>query len=280
MDQETEISQVVKDNSAIICVPNLPSYITEKSLKNLFRPYGPICDIQIEYSDNATFKNGIITFLERSNAVSAIISMNNTVYRHKKFNIVMAEKKIELLREYQNRMENSPLDKLSSLVQTLMGRWESSSLKMNPETEMSQPHPIEKEKKDSKQRSKNRSTKKTCKRKIKATLQKDTTKSPKPDIGKASNEEQSKINLEISMGSDEDQREDVEEIHNDFELQCSVSSHPPDPVYLANCLFAHWEENLDFYEDVKKTNNGAFANETINHLATLIDDASARYQKN
>ena len=280
MDQETEISQMVEDTSAIICVPNLPSYITEKTLKKIFRPYGPICDIQIEYSDNATFKNGIITFLERSNAVSAIISMNNTVYKHKMFNIVMAEKKIKLLREYQNRVENSPLDKLSSLVQTLTGRWESSNIKVNPETEMPQPFPEEKEKKDSKQRSKNRSTKKNCKRKIKATLQKDTTKSSKPDIGEASNEEHSEISLEISMGSDEDQREEVEEIHNDFELQCSVSSHPPDPIYLANCLFAHWEENLNFHEDVKKTNNGAFANETINHLAILINDASTRYQNN
>jgi len=135
------------------------------------------------------------------------------------------------------------------------------------------------ETKNSKQRSKNRSTKKSCKRKIKTNLQEDTTKSSKPDVGEASNEEQSEICLEISIGSDEEQIEEVGEIHNDFELQCSVSSHPPDPIYLANCLFAHWEENLNFYEDVKRTNNSAFTNETINHLAILIDDASARCQQ-
>ena len=279
MDQETEVSRVAEDNSAIICIPNLPKYVTVNSLKDLFRPYGPMIDIQIEYSDNAKFKNGIITFLERSNAVSAMISMNNTIYRHKKFNIVMAEKKIKLLREYQNRLEDSPLENLASLVQTMTGQWESSGLEVDPETEMSQPHPEEKRGKNSKQRSKNRSTKKNCKRKIKSNLQEDTTKSSKPDVGEASNEEQSEICLEISIGSDEEQVEEVGEIHNDFELQCSVSSHPPDPIYLANCLFAHWEENLNFYEDVKRTNNGAFANETINHLAILIDDASARCQK-
>ena len=107
-----------------------------------------------------------------------------------------------------------------------------------------------------------------------------TNKSSKPDVEEASNEEQSDIDLEITIGSDEEQILEVEEIHNDFEIQCSVSSHPPDSIYLANCLFAHWEENLNFYEDVKRTNNGAFANETINHLAVLIDDASARCQKN
>jgi RNA recognition motif-containing protein len=280
MDQETEISQPIEDNSAIICVPNLPKYVTVKSLKDLFRPYGPIIDILIEYSDNAKFKNGIITFLERSNAVSAMISMNNTVYRHKKFNIVMAEKKIKLLREYQNRLEDSPLENLASLVQTMTGQWDSCNLEVDPETEMSRPHPEGKmETKNSKQRSKNRSTKKSCKRKIKTNLQEDITKSSKPDVGEASNEEQSEICLEISIGSDEEQIEEVGEIHNDFELQCSVSSHPPDPIYLANCLFAHWEEILNFYEDVKRTNNGAFANETINHLAILIDDASARCQQ-
>ena len=280
MDQETEVSQVAQNNSAIVCVPNLPKYVTVKSLKELFRPYGPMIDIQIEYSNNAKFKNGIITFLERSNAVSAMISMNNTIYRHKKFNIVMAEKKIKLLREYQNRLEDSPLENLANLVQTMTGQWESIGLEMDPETETSQSHPEEKMGKNSKQRSKNRSTKKNCKRKIKSNIQEDTTKSSKPDVGEASNEEQSEIDLEISIGSDEEQILEVGEIHNDFEIQCNVSSHPPDSIYLANCLFAHWEENLNFYEDVKRTNNGAFANETINHLAVLIDDASARCQKN
>ena len=154
----------------------------------------------------------------------------------------MAEKKIKLLREYQNRLEDSPLENLANLVQTMTGQWESIGLEMDPETETSQSHPEEKMGKNSKQRSKNRSTKKNCKRKIKSNIQEDTTKSSKPDVGEASNEEQSEIDLEISIGSDEEQILEVGEIHNDFEIHIIAknkfaavdpSTHPERKNYIA-----------------------------------------------
>ena len=82
----------------------------------------------------------------------------------------------------------------------------------------------------------------------------------------------------IHASSDKDQSEKGVEIHTDFKLQCSVSSPPPDPIYLAHCLFAHWEGQLNFYEDVERTNDGAFTMETINHLAMLVDNASSQRQ--
>mgnify|MGYP001311961173 CR=1 FL=1 len=126
--------------------------------------------------------------------------------------------------------------------------------------------------------SKTRPTKKSCKRKIKSNLQKDTTKSSKSDIGTISKKNQSEIVVEIDASSGEDHSEEGVEIHTEFKLQCSVSSPPPDPIYLAHCLFAHWEGQLNFYEDVDRTNDGAFTMETINHLAILVNDASSLRQ--
>ena len=120
--------------------------------------------------------------------------------------------------------------------------------------------------------------KKKCKRKIKANAQTNTTKSSKPDMDDALNEEQEKIMVEIDLSSGEEQLEQTVEFHTDAEQQDSPSSRPPDPVYLANCLFTHWEEQLHFHEDVERTNNGAFSMETINQLVLLVDKASSNRQ--
>ena len=202
MDHETEISNVVVDNSATICVPNLPSYATQKSLGKLFKNYGQIQEIQIESSKNSKFRNGNITFLERCNAVSAMISMNNTVYRHKQFNIVMSKRKIKLLREHQNRMEDklayqnltkeTPLKNLSSMVKNIDRK--SSNLEENPEAEVSNP---DTEEETVMTTSNNVQTKKSCKRKIKSNLQEDTTKSSKSDIGDISKKNQSELGVEM-----------------------------------------------------------------------------------
>ena len=285
MDHEIEVSNVItnnpqnhldnitQDNSATISVPNLTSNMTHNSLEKLFRNYGPIKKISIESSKKSTFRNGNITFFERCNARSAMISMNNTEYRHKKFNIVMSEKKIKLLRDYQNRMEETPLENLTNMVQNLNG--ESSNLLVDPETENACHDPEEETKLTT---SIDVPTKKSCKRKIKSNLLENSTKSSKPDIGDIPKENQSEIVVEIDASSSEDQSEEGVEIHTEFKLQCSVSSPPPDPIYLAHCLFAHWEEQLNFYEDVDRTKDDAFTMETINHLAILVDNASSHRQ--
>ena len=138
----------------------------------------------------------------------------------------MSERKIKLLREYQNRMEETPLENLTNMVQNLNG--ESSNLLVDPETENACHDPEEETKLTT---SINVPTKSGCKRKIKSNLLDNSTKSSKPD-----------------------------------------------PIYLAHCLFAHWEEQLNFYEDVDRTKDDAFTMETINHLATLVDNASSHRQ--
>ena len=267
IEQETEVSHIAKDNSAIICVPNLPKHMTEKSLTKLFRPYGPIKKMRIESSKNLKFRNGIITFFERENAVSAMISMNNTVYKHKKFNIVMSKRKQKLLRSFQNRPQESPLGNLTSMV---------NNLESEPEPEMLH-HDLGEDTVNTTYET--LPNKKCYKRKIKSIVQADATKSSKPDMDEALNEEQAEVVVEIDISSGEEQPEQTVEFHTEFELQCSVSSPVPDPIYLANCLFAHWEEELNFYEDVDRSNNGTFTMETINHLVSLVDNASSHRQK-
>ena len=56
-----------------------------------------------------------------------------------------------------------------------------------------------------------------------------------------------------------------------------MASLPPDPVNLANCLFAYWEQHLNFYEDVDRTNDGPFAIETINELSILVANATSQH---
>ena len=187
----------------------------------------------------------------------------------------MSEKKIKRLRDYQNRMEETPLENLTNMVQNING--EPNSLNMDPEAE------IEISNMNPKQDTvittlTTKPTKKTCKRKIKSNEKKDTTKSSKSDIDTMSKEAQSEILVDIEASSGEEHSEEGVEIHNEFKLQCSVSSPPPDPIYLAHCLFAHWESQLNFYEDVDKTNNGAFTMEAINHLAILVNQASSHHQ--
>ena len=187
----------------------------------------------------------------------------------------MSKRKIKRLRDYQNRMEETPLENLTSMVQNMTG--ESSSLDMDPEAEIEiSNHDPEEETELT--TSKNVPTKKSCKRKIKSNLQEDTTKSSKPDIGDIPKENQSERVVEVDASSSEDQSEEGVGIHTEFKLQCSVSSPPPDPIYLAHCLFAHWEGQLNFYEDVDRTNDDAFTMETINHLAILVDNASSHRQ--
>ena len=271
LNHETEVNHIIKDNSAVICVPNLPKHMTEKSLNKLFKAYGPIKNMEIESSENLKFRNGIITFYERENAISAMISMNNTVYKHKEFNIVMSKRKQKLLRAFQNQQEESPLGKITSMV---------TDLEAEPETKMLYPDPGYPDPGEDTVNTTYETlpNKKNCKRKIKSNIQANTTKSSRPNIDDVSNEEQAEIVVEIDTSSGEEQPEQAVEFHTEFELQCSVSSPPPDPIYLANCLFAHWEEQLNFHEDVDRTNNGAFTMETINHLVLLVDNASSHRQ--
>ena len=276
MDHETEVSHILEDKSATICVPNLPNEVAERELRDLFQSYGPILDIQIETSKNGKFRNGCITFRYRSNAISSMISMNNTAYKHKKFNIVMSERKKRHLRKCQSRLEESPLENLTTLVQNMTSA--SSNQEVDPEAEIAIHYPEEEISEESPQLNPtDSSTKKSHKRKLNSNLQEDTTKSSKPDIEGSTSEERPEIIVEVDVNANNNPVEDVVEIHTEFEIQCRMASLPPDPINLANCLFAYWEQHLNFYEDVDRSNNGQFAVETINHLATLMDDATSHH---
>ena len=81
----------------------------------------------------------------------------------------------------------------------------------------------------------------------------------------------------FDASSGEDQSDEGVETDTEFEPQLGVSSPPPDPIYLAHCLFTHWEEQLNFYEDADRSNDDAFTIETINHLAILVNNASSHH---
>ena len=154
----------------------------------------------------------------------------------------------------------------------------SNNPEVDPEAEIDHPFPEEEAIEDDRQMSPtNASTKKSHKRKLKSILQDDLTKSSKPDIQDGPGDKPSEIVVEIDVQNSEGQPEGVIEIHTEFELQCRMASLPPDSVNLANCLFAYWEQHLNFYEDVDRTNNGPFARETINELSILVDNATSQH---
>ena len=63
------------------------------------------------------------------------------------------------------------------------------------------------------------------------------------------------------------------EMWSEFDTQCSKLL-PITPRIIAQKLFQHWGEQLNFNEDVHKTNNDTFIIETVNELTNLAQRAT------
>ena len=249
MDQETEIVHEVHHNKTIY-VPDLPNYTTKENLSNLFAAFGPIQQIDLELHKNKKFQNASITFQNYHNARSAMSSLNGTLYRDKSLKIKMSRNRSFLSSKDQQNM--SPLENMTSMVQTMTGEPRSHSTESDTETEGKNPTEV--------LAATNFNNKKGYKRKLKANkvVGNDAMKASRP-------------NFEIILSTD--QPEEQNDNQTEFEAQCNILL-PPNPRDLAQYLFQYWEEQLNFYEDMHRTKNGAFIIETINELAILAGNAT------
>jgi hypothetical protein len=103
-------------------------------------------------------------------------------------------------------------------------------------------------------------SKKNYKRKCKAhiDLDQNSTKASKP-------------NNELMLNSDKTKQ--GAGLQSEVEVQNGVSDQP-DTQDIALQLFKHWEQNLNFHEDIHKTKNNAFIIKTINELAKVAGKAT------
>ena len=249
MEQETEI--VHEDHHAgTLYVPDLPSYTTKQNLSKLFEVFGPLQCIDLELHKNKKFQNASITFQNHHNAKSAMSSLNGTLYKNKKLKIKSSKNRSFLASKKQH--DRSPLENMSSMVQTMTGEPRSHSTESDTETEGKNPTEV--------LAATNFNNKKGYKRKLKANkvVGNDAMKASRP-------------NFEIILSTD--QPEEQNDNQTEFEAQCNILL-PPNPRDLAQYLFHYWEEQLNFYEDMHRTKNGAFIIETINELAILAGNAT------
>ena len=145
---------------------------------------------------------------------------------------------------------NSPLEKLAKMVQNMPQSAENIAI-IHPETEGD----IQKDTIDNMAMSK-----KNYKRKFKAhiDLDRNSTKASKPD---------SELVLTV------EQTKQGGKLQSEVEVQNNVSCQP-DTQDIAHQLFTHWEQHLNFHEDIHKTKNGAFIVKTINELANMAGKAT------
>ena len=154
----------------------------------------------------------------------------------------------------QDFYTNSPLEKLGKMVQNM-----PQSIKRvttsHTETETDIQENIVNE---------GAMSKKNYKRKFKAhaNLEQNSTKAAKPS-------KESVLSVDNTKQGADSQSE--------VEAQNEVSDQP-ETQDIALQLFQHWEQNLNFHEDIHKTKNGAFIKKIINELANVAGKATP-YQK-
>ena len=158
----------------------------------------------------------------------------------------------------QDQQNRSPLENMTNMVQTMTSEPRSHGTEIDPETEERDP--------TNASATADVTGKKGYKRKLKGNkdVDNDTMKTSKP-------------NLEIILSND--QSKEWNETQTEFEVQCSMLL-PPSPRDLAQYLFQYWEEQLNFYEDIHRTKNGAFIIETINELSILAGNATPYRSQN
>ena len=249
MEQETEIT-LLPDLDTTIYVPDLPIDTTEVDLMKSFRQFGPIQSINIQILPDS--KNASIRFTNYFKAKSAMSSMNGTMYKNKVCKIFMSKRRS--FPEPKDLYTNSPLERLGKMVQNMPQSIEHGTTS-HTEMETDIPENIGKE---------GATSKKNYKRKFKAhtNLEQNSTKAARPS-------KESVISV--------DKTQQLTDSQSEVEAQ-NEASNQPDTQDIALQLFQHWEQNLNFHEDIHKTKNGAFITKITNELANVAGKATP-YQK-
>ena len=251
MEQETEISRL-PDLDTTIYVPDLPIDTTEADLLTSFKRFGQVQSISIQALPESNAKNASITFTNYFKAKSAMSSMNGTMYKNKVCKVFMS--KTRSFPKPKDLHANSPLEKLGKMVQNMPQPMERAATRLTETEANSQENIV----------SDMAMSKKNYKRKFKAhiDLGRNLTKASRPDNELVLNVDNTKQGVNLQ---------------SEVEVQNEVYDQP-DTQDIALRLFQHWEENLNFHEDIHKTKNGAFIIKTINELADVAGKATP-YQK-
>ena len=247
MEQETEIT-LLPDLDTTIYVPDLPIDTTEADLLTSFKRFGQVQSISIQVLPESNAKNASITFTNYFKAKSAMSSMNGTMYKNKVCKVFMS--KTRSFPKPKDLHTNSPLEKLGKMVQNMPQPMERAATRLT-ETEANSQENIVGDMAMSK---------KNYKRKFKAhiDLGRNLTKASRPDNELVLNVDNTKQGVNLQ---------------SEVEVQNEVYDQP-DTQDIALRLFQHWEENLNFHEDIHKTKNGAFIIKTINELADVAGKAT------
>merc|ERR1712203_488682 len=185
-------------------------------------------------------------------AKSAMSSMNGTMYKNKVCKIFMSKRRS--FPEPKDLYTNSPLERLGKMVQNMPQSIKHGTTS-HTETETDIRENIGKE---------GATSKKNYKRKFKAhaNLEQNSTKAAKPS-------KESVISV--------DNTQQLADSQYEVEAQDEISNQP-DTQDIALQLFQHWEQNLNFHEDIHKTKNGDFIMKITNELANVAGKATP-YQK-
>ena len=254
MEQETEVAHLPGPNTTIY-VPDLPNCTTEEDLLTSFRGFGPIENIEIHVLPDSNSNNASIKFTHYDNAKSAMSCMNGTTYKNKSCKIFMSKRRsFPKPKDFYNK---SPLGELEKMIKNMPAQSTEHTTIIQPETE----HHTQGDIADDMTTSK-----KNQKRKFNThiNLDQNSTKTAKTN---------SDLVLTIN------QTKQSGKMLSEVEVQEDVSCQQPDTHDIAHQLFQHWEQHLNFHEDIHKTKNGAFVINTINELANMAGKATPYQQE-
>merc|ERR1712051_463881 len=113
--EQIAVPQDDHPDKATIYVPNLPRETNKEGLKTVFDVFGTIRKIQLRTQRRSKNKNAVIIFSNDHNARSAMLSLNGTTYRHKKYNIRMSKNKSFMA--FKNHPDVPPINPLGHIAQ-------------------------------------------------------------------------------------------------------------------------------------------------------------------
>ena len=114
-EQQMDVPQDDHPDKATIYVPNLPKETNKESLKTLFDIFGTLRKIQLRTQRRSKNKNAVIIFSNEHNARSAMLSLNASTYKHKKYNIRMSKNKSFMA--FKNHPDVPPMTPLGHIAQ-------------------------------------------------------------------------------------------------------------------------------------------------------------------
>ena len=257
--QETEIEENQDDHpsTATIYVSNLSKETNKKGLMALFTTFGVIKKLSLKTQRRSKNKNAIIIFAKQHNARHAMLSLNSTTYKDKETNIRMSKQKSPLALKILP--EESSISRLCTLVKDIKKeRQLKRSIHGFPlcnycggPSHKRQNCPI---------KSQDRAAGKKCHQQklIPTQIQEIHSSQDELDTQSASDINQSDNGGHITSEI---------QPQNDQQLQ-------PDPNALAQHLFQHWEQYLNFHNRMEEQDFHTFAEDTMNKLSDLISESS------